>query len=198
MWKAVHCFAANKQQYRQQPAVGSASVWHVMTYLCVFYWLTAASSSEVAQRFFLLPFLFLLKWKSKIITSRDSFIFWGLLRPSRARKKKKTLQKCGSIRNHSYHFRIKHNYSIQKYHKLKIRAARNKILIEMIKSINTEWTYRNLDICPKNDVIWFSRKGFCALRLGLRLRLGEIRLSFGQTSIRASFISDRPITIKLL
>jgi len=56
-----------------------------------------------------------------------------------------------------------------------------------------------LDTCPKNDVILFSRKRFCALGLGfgLELWLGlglrleselpEIRLNtfFGQTSIRA-------------
>jgi len=40
-----------------------------------------------------------------------------------------------------------------------------------------------LDTCPKNDVISFCRKGFCALGLGiglglrLRLELAEIRLN---------------------
>jgi len=63
-----------------------------------------------------------------------------------------------------------------------------------------------LDTCPKNDVISFFQKRFCALglelglvlqlgfelRLGLGLRLGlaEIRLNtfFGQTSIRSSVL----------
>jgi len=36
---------------------------------------------------------------------------------------------------------------------------------------------RYLDTCPKNDVSLFSRKGFCALGLGLGLELAEIRLN---------------------
>jgi len=66
------------------------------------------------------------------------------------------------------------------------------------------WT---VDTCPKNDVILFFRKGFCAfglgLELGIGLRLGlelrEIRLYvFGQMSIRASILDHIGLFIAMV
>jgi len=53
---------------------------------------------------------------------------------------------------------------------------------------------RYLDTCPKNDVISFSRKDFCALGLGLGLELElgyELRLKLGSqlTEIRLNTFS---------
>jgi len=46
-----------------------------------------------------------------------------------------------------------------------------------------------LDTCPKNDFISFSRKGFCALGLGLELGLGftvrvDVRVSGNTFSVK--------------
>jgi len=55
-----------------------------------------------------------------------------------------------------------------------------------------------LDTWPKNDVISFSRKRFCVLRLRLELGLGLAEIRFPSTSIRVSVLHPEHLTIACL
>jgi len=84
------------------------------------------------------------------------------------------------------------------------KTARYNTSIPFLLQSNRQWTKRYLDTCPKNDVISFSRKRFCAVgrvRLGL-YDLGQTSIyGFGQTVLaeirfRSNGFSGNTVSVK--